>query len=90
MTESNDESLPLVIGWDDETEDQFKATTWDFYNPDGSPINNLADLSTYTGRAIDGLAYDLVRLPFGKPAPQELIQEALAYNARGSESGAGD
>jgi hypothetical protein len=71
--------------WDDETEDQFKENIWDFQSEDGSPINNLADLSECTGRDVAGLAADLVRLPFGKPAPAELIQEAMQYNARPPE-----
>lgn len=64
------------FGWNDTSEDWTKST-WDFHNEDGSPIDNLSDLSADTGRDSDALARDLLRLPFGKAAPRKLIEEAL-------------
>lgn len=61
--------------WSDETEDWPKQS-WDFHNPDGTPVDSLADLEALTGQSADSLAIDLLRLPFGKAAPRELIQEA--------------
>lgn len=61
--------------WNDDTEDWPKQS-WDFHNPDGTPIDNLADLEAATGQSADSLALDLLRLPYGKAAPRELIQEA--------------
>ena len=65
-------------GWNDESEDQSK-TSWDFWLADDVPVSTLADLSMVTGRAIPDLAQDLIRLPFGKAAPPELIEEAIDY-----------
>lgn len=61
--------------WNDETEDWPKQS-WDFWNGDGTPVSTLADLEAVTGQSADSLAIDLLRLPFGKAAPRELIQEA--------------
>lgn len=68
----------LDIEWNDETEDWTK-TTWDFNYDDGSPVDDLDDLSLMTNRDKTELARDLLRLPFGKAAPQRLIEEAQAY-----------
>jgi hypothetical protein len=67
--------------WNDETEDWPKQS-WDFHNADGTPIDNLEDLEASTGQSADSLAVDLLRLPFGKAAPRELIREAQARAAR--------
>lgn len=67
--------------WNDETEDWPKRS-WDFHNPDGSPVSTLADLEALTTQSADSLAVDLLRLPFGKAAPRELIREAQSRAAR--------
>lgn len=78
MSEIFPEEVPDVdIVWNDETEDWTKQS-WDFINDDGSPIDNLDDLSLFTGRDVDSLARDLVRLPFGRSAPPALIEEAMS------------
>lgn len=74
----SDQVPELDIEWNDETEDWTK-TSWDFHYEDGSPVDNLDDLSLVTGRDATDLARDLLRLPFGKAAPPALIEEAHAH-----------
>lgn len=64
--------------WTDETEDWPKQS-WDFFYPDTDrPIDDLEDAAELAGRDVDDFARDLVRLPFGKAAPQRVIDQALA------------
>lgn len=67
--------------WNDESEDWPKRS-WDFHMPDGSPVDNLADLEAVSGRDADDWVYDLLHLPVGKGAPRRLIEEALSRAGR--------
>jgi hypothetical protein len=62
-------------GWTDQTEDWPKQS-WDFWLQDGRPVDNLSDLCDILGGQPDDVAQDLLRLPFGRYAPPELIAEA--------------
>lgn len=65
--------------WTDDTEDWPKAASWDFFYPDTDrPVDDLEDAAAIAGRDVDDFARDLVRLPFGKAAPQHVIDQALA------------
>lgn len=69
--------LVADVMWNDETEDWPKRS-WDFHMPDGSPVDNLADLEAVSGRAQEAWIHDLLHLPVGRGAPRKLIEEALS------------
>lgn len=63
--------------WDDETEDQFKKS-WDFHDADGNPVRDLATLEAVSGRSAESWVPDILHLPVGRVAPEELVQECLS------------
>lgn len=75
MTEGNLPGQPILT---DDTEDWLRARTWDFYDYEtGLPIEDLEQAAAQAGADVDTFAADLLRLPFGKAAPQRVIDQAF-------------
>lgn len=64
-------------------EDWLRGRSWDIRLPDGRPARTLDELARALGTTdIQQVAVNLLRLPYGKAAPDDLKVEAVTYLAQ--------
>lgn len=67
--------------WSSDEQEDWAKSTWDVRTPDGTLVESLDALSRVLGQSRKACAEALLRLPFGKAAPEALRKEAKAAAA---------